>query len=404
MSICKLTGTPILPSDSDSLQLDHIPLWDVYHQLGINFGERIFARIMNGDEEEEEDSPLVNVTYNQLYIDSLKVAQVLKEKLGHPETMTYALLGATSTYTYLVTIVAGWLNHWTVSFSLSRIFFFPFWFSCQDRFFYYPVGTVSKGTLVFSKPSMPKPSSQTPKVVKLLKPYSKTFPSPSRFSMSFIPKISLSTLNYPKALSKSPQFLKKSLNKFRCTCIAVVPQVGLYLSISRKTLFFFSPLGHPKPIPQSHEHIITDIIAIRTNINYVGAPVYAPLPLYHVRAFFHPPKQTKLKKKKKTFFPFQGIGHYCFTRWPIGAGHIPTFVHTKLPLTSTSFLRHLRRLPGALCFLAPVLVEDALRESPADYQVLKTTKRIFTGGAALDRTIAQRLIEMGVPIVQVYGT
>lgn len=165
---------------------------------------------------------------------------------------------------------------------------------------------MSKGTLVFSKPSMPKPSSQTPKVVKLLKPYSKTFPSPSRFSMSFIPKISLSTLNYPKALSKSPQFLKKSLNKFRCTCIAVVPQVGLYLSISRRTLFFFSPLGHPKPIPQSHEHIITDIIAIRTNINYVGAPVYAPLPLYHVRAFFHPPKQTKLKKKKKNLLSIPG--------------------------------------------------------------------------------------------------
>ena len=88
----------------------------------------------------------------------------------------------------------------------------------------------------------------------------------------------------------------------------------------------------------------------------------------------------------------------------MGAGHIPTFVHTKLPLTGVSFLRHLRRLPGALCFLAPVLVEDALRESPADYEILKTTKRIFTGGAALDKTAGKRLIEMGVPIVQVYGT
>lgn len=51
-----------------------------------------------------------------------------------------------------------------------------------------------------------------------------------------------------------------------------------------------------------------------------------------------------------------------------------------------------------------MLVEDALRESPADYEILKTTKRVFTGGAALDKAAGKRLIEMGVPIVQVYGT
>jgi len=161
---------------------------------------------------------------------------------------------------------------------------------------------------------------------------------------------------------------------------------------------FFLPLGHPKPIPQSHEHIVTDTIAIRTNTNYIGAPVYAPLPLYHVRS-------SSLSQNKQLIEGFhKGIGLYSFTRWPMGAGHIPTFIHTKLPLTSVSFLRHLRRLPGALCFLAPMLVEDALREPPVDYEVLKTTKRIFIGGAALDKATGKRLIEMGVPIVQVYGT
>ena len=88
----------------------------------------------------------------------------------------------------------------------------------------------------------------------------------------------------------------------------------------------------------------------------------------------------------------------------MGAGHIPTFVHTKLPMTSASLLRHLRRLPGALCFLAPMLIEDALREPSVDYDVLKTTKRIFVGGAALNRALGKQLIEMGVPIVQVYGS
>lgn len=109
MSTSNLTGTPVLPSDS--LQLDHVPLWDVYHQLGINFGDRVFARIMDGD----EDAPLVNISYKKLYIDSLKVAKVLRERLGDEGKMTYALLSANSTYTHFVNIVAGWLNRWTVS-------------------------------------------------------------------------------------------------------------------------------------------------------------------------------------------------------------------------------------------------------------------------------------------------
>jgi len=109
MSTSKLTGTPVLPSDP--LQLDHVPLWDIYHQLGINFGDRVFARIMDGD---DEDAPLVNITYKKLYIDSLKVAQVLRERLGDEGKMTYAMLGVNSTYSYFVNIVAGWLNHWTV--------------------------------------------------------------------------------------------------------------------------------------------------------------------------------------------------------------------------------------------------------------------------------------------------
>jgi len=42
--------------------------------------------------------------------------------------------------------------------------------------------------------------------------------------------------------------------------------------------------------------------------------------------------------------------------------------------------------------LAPVHVEDALREPPADYEVLETTKRIFVGGAAFNRVTGKRLI------------
>lgn len=182
MSTSKLTGTPVLPSDP--LQLDHVPLWDIYHQLGINFGDRVFARIMDGD---DEDAPLVNITYKKLYIDSLKVAQVLRERLGDEGKMTYAMLGVNSTYSYFVNIVAGWLNHWTVC---CFICLSCYYLICQrPRSFYCRAGIVSQDTSVFSKLSMRKFSSQTPRVVKLPRRCFRKFKL--HLLMSLIPKTSL---------------------------------------------------------------------------------------------------------------------------------------------------------------------------------------------------------------------
>jgi hypothetical protein len=109
MSAPVLSGHPVLPSDP--LKLDHVPLWDIYRQLGINYGDRLFARSMDAD---NEDVPLENITWRKLLIDAMKVAGALKENLNvEGEKVTYALL-ADSSYTYFVNIVAGWLNHWTV--------------------------------------------------------------------------------------------------------------------------------------------------------------------------------------------------------------------------------------------------------------------------------------------------
>ena len=72
-------------------------------------------------------------------------------------------------------------------------------------------------------------------------------------------------------------------SKFPCIYTAAVHQVSSLRNNYPKGVISF-PSGHPKPIPQTHEHIVTDTIAVRTNISYVGAPVYAPLPLYHVRS------------------------------------------------------------------------------------------------------------------------
>ncbi|KAJ3561651.1 hypothetical protein NP233_g10063 [Leucocoprinus birnbaumii] len=329
-----LTGLPVVPSDP--LKLDHVPLWDVYRQLGINFGDRVFARVMDAD---NDDVPLENISYRKLYTDSLKVASAMKEKLGTEEKLTYAIL-ANSSYAYLVNIIAGWLNHWTVLLLSVRNSA-----AGNDSLL---KAVKAKALITDSKNRKAAEAAVQELSVTLLEIH-----DPEEIS------IDIELPNGPiEVETVSPDVFK---------------EIPLYLHSSGTS-------GHPKPIPQSHEHILTDTIAIRSNRNYVGAPAYAPLPLFH------------------------GIGIYCFTRWPMGAGHIPTFINTKLPLTSTSMLRHLRRLPGALCFLAPMLLEDALREPPEDYGVLKTTRRIFYGGAPLDKAAGKQLIEMGAPLVQLFGT
>lgn len=334
MPVPALTGLPVLPSDP--LKLDHVPLWDIYRQLGINYGDRVFARIMDGD---DDDAPLENITWRKLLIDSMKVASILKEKLGNEEKVTYAVL-ANSSYPYLVNVVAGWLNHWTVI-------------------------LLSVRNSVAGNDSL----------LKAVKAKALITDSKNRKTGEAILQelpIALFDVFDPEQIDVEVK-LPEGPIEVETVSSEVFREIPLYLHSSGTS-------GHPKPIPQSHEHLVTDTIAAKYNTNYVGAPVYAPLPLFH------------------------SIGIYCFTRWPMASGHIPTFINTKQPLTGTSFLRHLRRLPNAICFLAPMLVEDALRESPEEYEILKTTRRIFCGGAPLSKATGKQLIEMGVPAIQVYGS
>ncbi|KAF9441938.1 hypothetical protein P691DRAFT_790309 [Macrolepiota fuliginosa MF-IS2] len=51
-----------------------------------------------------------------------------------------------------------------------------------------------------------------------------------------------------------------------------------------------------------------------------------------------------------------------------------------------------------------MLLEDALREPPGVVEVPKTAKRVFYGGAPMDKQAGRQLLEMGVPIVDLYGT
>ncbi len=51
-----------------------------------------------------------------------------------------------------------------------------------------------------------------------------------------------------------------------------------------------------------------------------------------------------------------------------------------------------------------MLLEDSLREPLEAREVLKTTRRIYYGGAPLDKQAGKQLVKMGAPVVCLYGT
>ncbi|KAF9445030.1 hypothetical protein P691DRAFT_806313 [Macrolepiota fuliginosa MF-IS2] len=338
-----LTGVPVLPTDP--LKLDHVLLQDVYRQLGINYGDRVFARIMDADDPDPE-KPLENITWRKLLVDVIKVAGVLRGQIGDSmgvregEKLVYALL-ADGSYTYYVNAVAAWFNNWSALLLSTRNSV---------------AGNVSLMNTVGTKALITDNKNRTAAeaVVRDL-----------QAPIKLLSMVDPDGIDTEVELPAGPiEVNAVSSEEFK--------EVAIYLHSSGSS-------GHPKPIAESHEHIVSELMAVKLNKNYPGAPAYTPLPIFH------------------------GMGWYGFTRWPISAGHIPTFINTKFPLTGGSLLSHIKRLPGALLFVAPMLLEDALREPPEAHEILKTTQRIFYGGAPMDKQAARQLLEMGAPLVCLYG-
>ncbi|KAF9445031.1 acetyl-CoA synthetase-like protein [Macrolepiota fuliginosa MF-IS2] len=343
MSPPELTGLPVLPTDL--LKIDHVLLQDVYRQLGINYGDRVFARIMDADDPDSE-KPLENITWQKLLIDVIKVAGVLREQIGggigvkEGEKLTYALL-ANSSYAYYVNTVAAWFNDWSVLLLSTRNSV---------------AGIVSLMGAVGAKALLADGRN-----FKAAEAVVQELGTP----IKFLTMVDPDGIDMEVKLPTGPiEVSSVSSEEFKKT--------ALYLHTSGTS-------SYPKPISHTHEHFVREIMIARLNKNYPGAPLYSPLPLFHA------------------------AGWFAHTRWSIGSGLIVTFIHAKLPLTSTSVLRHLKRLPGAVCLLAPVLLEDTLREPPETLEVLKTTKRLFYGGAPIDKRASKRLLGMGVPVINLYG-
>lgn len=101
---------PVLPSDN--LRLENVLIPDVYWQLGKEYPQRVFARVMDGDNDEQ---PLINITWGRVLRDSSSVAGFLSHRIpGLRAPLTIGIL-ASSSYVYYSHIVASWLNGWTVS-------------------------------------------------------------------------------------------------------------------------------------------------------------------------------------------------------------------------------------------------------------------------------------------------
>ncbi|KAF9007177.1 hypothetical protein BDQ17DRAFT_1351557 [Cyathus striatus] len=131
--------------------------------------------------------------------------------------------------------------------------------------------------------------------------------------------------------------------------------------------------GHPKPIPYTHRRFLADV-GMKAARDYADAPVYAPVPLFH------------------------GMGIYAFTRWPMRSGLVPAFVDMKQPLNGEALVRHVARLPGAIGFLPPIVLEEVYEGGPSEIVKLKNFKRILAGGAPMNQKAAETLIEHGIPL------
>lgn len=91
------------------------------------------------------------------------------------------------------------------------------------------------------------------------------------------------------------------------------------------------------------------------------------------------------------------------SRWTVGSGVVPVFLHSKRPLNGDAVLRHLRHFPSAIAFTAPSLLEEIARRNASDIDVLRSCRRVIFGGAPMNPDMAKVLISHNVPLVAVFG-
>ncbi|TFK37310.1 hypothetical protein BDQ12DRAFT_713657 [Crucibulum laeve] len=324
---------PVLPTDP--LQLTGVLTADVYWQLGTKYPDRLFAYIMDGDDDKGDLKP---VTWEQLLKEAYVLSLYLKERIPQPARSMVGIF-ANSNYCYYVHMVASWLNGWGAILLSTRN----------------SVAGLESLCIAVNVCAVIVDDAHA-QVGEALKDQMNGLPM---VLMRNIEELSLD-IELPSYQPRTTAPSKQELES-----------VVVYIHSSGSQ-------GHPKPIPYTHRRLLTDI-DMRQGAKYAGSPVYAPLPIFH------------------------GMGIYSFTRWPIAAGIPAIFTEMKQPLNGSALLRHLKRLPGAIAFLAPIVLEQVVEMGPAEVEKLKMCSLILSGGAPLNPMAAQTLVKHGVPLVNAYG-
>ncbi|TFK32068.1 hypothetical protein BDQ12DRAFT_693080 [Crucibulum laeve] len=335
MPSISLNALPVFPDEP--LRLDGVLIPDVYWQLGTQYSDRLFARTM----DDENDDELGMITWGQVLIDAYHATVYLKSLTRDTTAaITVGILGS-SNYRYYAYVVACWLNGWKIIFLSTR--------NSLSGLKSLLEGVDSSRIIVDES------HADTAYSVKDATPSIK----------QIIPMKNLEELVDKQEL---PMYVPRVEDAHD----SELDSIAYYVHTSGSQ-------GHPKPIPVTHRRFFADG-RVRSAAKYAGSPGYAPAPLFHA------------------------MGLYGYTHWPMNSGIVPTFIAMRRPPNGRSVIKHLRRIPKAVCMLPPILLEDIARLNSEEIVVLKTTTIIIFGGAPINPKAAESLYKLGIPMVNSYGS
>ncbi|KAF8506283.1 male sterility protein-domain-containing protein [Hysterangium stoloniferum] len=334
-----MSPTPLRPDDP--VCLDNVLIPDLYTQIGTQFPERLFARVLI--EDENNNSHLEDITWGRLYQDSVAAADALLHwgalDLGSSDSPVVFAILALSSYRYYTYVVGAWLNGWA-----------PLLLSTRNSIpaIHHLLSTVNSKCILLD--------STTEHVEGELK---NLLPELVTLKLQDIPDV---------AKSSTPRDIQLGHR-------LSVNDVALYMHTSGSSGMEISLI----PIRSTHRHFV-DSIKDRTAKSFAGLAAYTPLPLFH------------------------GMGLYPATCWPIGSGVVPTFFTLRRPLNAIDLLRHLKELGSSLSFISPSLLEDIVDGGDEMIALLREYSRtILFGGGPLRETAGNTLVAKGVPLMNVFG-
>ncbi|KZT25854.1 acetyl-CoA synthetase-like protein [Neolentinus lepideus HHB14362 ss-1] len=282
---------------------------------------------------------LREVSWGELFRDSEEVAAAMRKRIPRAGKVSVGILGY-SNYDYIVHVVACWLNKWTP---------LPLSTRNSPETCRYLLQSIDATALIVDS----------------------TFHSDARYicdSGLEIVLIPFHKMNMPDDSSLS---VLGETEKDTVQLSHTLDDVVVYTHTSGSQ-------GHPKTIPITHRHFLATTRS-RSASAFSGGSVYAPLPAFH------------------------GMGLYSLTRWPLGSGVVPVLLDLSRPISIDVVSQHLQMLRGAVAFLPPSILEEAMHSHDIHFASLASARRVFFAGAPLRENVGEHLIRQGVKLASAYG-